>query len=64
MVKTSLGIPTTAGEFKELIKDAFASEFKVGEYFDEFNPTNNAVIIPTYIFGEESLESVLFADQI
>jgi len=50
MVKTSLGIPTTAGEFKGLIKDAFASEFKVGEYFDEFNPNQNAVIIYAFIF--------------
>ena len=30
--------------------NGFVTDTEVGEYFDEFNPNQNAVIIPTYIY--------------
>ena len=51
MIKTAYGIPTSAGELKDLIKDSFALEFNVGEYGSRFKEQND-VIIPSYIDDE------------
>jgi hypothetical protein len=51
MIKTSIGIPTSASELKGLIVESYKAEFKVDEYKNRFDEKPD-IIIPAHLDEE------------